>query len=88
MRALLLLMLFAAAGAQGASEDRMIAAGVGVGSLSFSADGSMIAATCEDHLLRCLLESTPIYDVELERFLTGARFALLERAANDPGSSP
>jgi len=33
---------------------------------------------CEDQLLRGLLETTPVCDVELERFLTGLRFALLE----------
>ena len=35
-----------------------------------------------------LLESTPVCDIELERFLTAARFILLEAAtaASDPGA--
>jgi tetratricopeptide (TPR) repeat protein/2-polyprenyl-3-methyl-5-hydroxy-6-metoxy-1,4-benzoquinol methylase len=32
---------------------------------------------CDDELLRCLLKSTFICDIELERFLTATRFALL-----------
>jgi hypothetical protein len=34
-----------------------------------------------DRLLRALLQSAPVQDIELERLLTSARFALLERAA-------
>jgi Flp pilus assembly protein TadD/SAM-dependent methyltransferase len=44
-------------------------------------------AVCGDQLLQCLLQSTPICDLELERFLTAARFALLRRAAADTGAS-
>jgi Tfp pilus assembly protein PilF/SAM-dependent methyltransferase len=47
----------------------------------FGASGP--AAVGDDDLLRCLLESTPVWDIPLERFLTAARFALLERAATD-----
>jgi tetratricopeptide (TPR) repeat protein/SAM-dependent methyltransferase len=41
----------------------------------------------EDQLLIGLLESTPVCDIELERFLTTARFVLLDAAiaASDPG---
>src|SRR5712692_4765728 len=45
----------------------------------FGASG--LAAASADELLLCLLESTPIWDVELERFLTAARLVLLRRAA-------
>jgi len=41
-----------------------------------------LAAVSNDQMLRCLLESTPIWDVEMERFLTAARYALLRRAAD------
>jgi SAM-dependent methyltransferase len=34
-------------------------------------------------LLACLLESTPVCDVDLERFFTALRFALLEMASDD-----
>lgn len=47
----------------------------------FGASG--LAAAGDDELLRCLVESTPVWDIPLERFLTAARFALLERAATD-----
>jgi tetratricopeptide (TPR) repeat protein/SAM-dependent methyltransferase len=47
----------------------------------FGASGP--AAVGDDDLLRCLLESTPVWDIPLERFLTAARFALLERAETD-----
>ena len=39
-----------------------------------------LAAICRHRLLRCLMESAAIGDVELERLLTGLRFALLELA--------
>ncbi len=39
-----------------------------------------LAVVCENELLRCLLESTPVCDLELERFLSDARFAMLEVA--------
>jgi Tfp pilus assembly protein PilF/SAM-dependent methyltransferase len=48
---------------------------------------SGLAAACEDQLLRCLLESTPIWDIEMERFLTAARFALLQHAAAETASA-
>ncbi len=38
------------------------------------------AAIVDDRLLRCLLESTPLLDIPLERFLTGVRSAVLEIA--------
>jgi tetratricopeptide (TPR) repeat protein/2-polyprenyl-3-methyl-5-hydroxy-6-metoxy-1,4-benzoquinol methylase len=38
------------------------------------------AAIAEHKLLRCLLESAPICDIELERFLTAARRAMLASA--------
>jgi len=40
-----------------------------------------LASVSADPLLRCLLENTPSCDVELERFLTMARFAMLDSAA-------
>jgi tetratricopeptide (TPR) repeat protein/2-polyprenyl-3-methyl-5-hydroxy-6-metoxy-1,4-benzoquinol methylase len=48
---------------------------------------SGLAAAAGDPVLRCLLESAPIPDIDLERFLTGARSALLEiaGAAGDIG---
>lgn len=39
------------------------------------------AALAGDTLLTALLNSTPIYDIEMERFLTMARHAMLEAAA-------
>src|SRR6266851_7888731 len=48
---------------------------------------SGFATVYGDQLLQCLLQSTPICDLELERFLTAARFALLRRAAADTGAS-
>jgi tetratricopeptide (TPR) repeat protein/2-polyprenyl-3-methyl-5-hydroxy-6-metoxy-1,4-benzoquinol methylase len=41
---------------------------------------------CKDHLFRCLLESTFICDMELERFLTATRFTLLEMASAESNS--
>jgi 2-polyprenyl-3-methyl-5-hydroxy-6-metoxy-1,4-benzoquinol methylase len=38
------------------------------------------ASIAGDALLRALLESAPVQDIEIERFLTNARSALLERA--------
>jgi len=46
-----------------------------------------LAAVSRDRLLRALLESAPVQDVELERLLTSARFALLEQAAGSEASS-
>src|SRR5215831_1907182 len=42
---------------------------------------SEFAEVCNDQLFRCLLESTPVCDIELERFLTALRFTLLEAAS-------
>ena len=42
-----------------------------------------LAELSQNQLLRSLLECAPIGNIELERFLTAARFALLERAAGD-----
>ena len=44
------------------------------------------AEVCNDQLFRCLLESTFICDIELERFLTATRFTLLG-TASDPVNS-
>jgi SAM-dependent methyltransferase len=51
----------------------------------WGADG--LAAVARDRLLRALLESAPVQDVELGRFLTSARFALLEQAVGSAASS-
>jgi hypothetical protein len=40
---------------------------------------SEFAEVCDDQLLRCLLESTPVCDIE--RFLTAVRFTMLEAAS-------
>ena len=40
-----------------------------------------LAEICGDRLLRCLLEATTIFDIELERFLTAARQTMLETAS-------
>jgi tetratricopeptide (TPR) repeat protein/SAM-dependent methyltransferase len=40
-----------------------------------------LAAVVDDRLLACLLGSAPVADIEFERFLTNARFALLQIAA-------
>ena len=40
-----------------------------------------LAAAADDPLLRALLNSTPVCDIELERFLTMCRWALLNTAA-------
>src|SRR6516164_6376962 len=42
---------------------------------------SEFAEVCDDLLFRGLLESTPVCDIELERFLTAVRFTLLEAAS-------
>lgn len=52
MRVLLCLAICAVAGAQALPGDRVIPTGFVVGSLSFSGDGSLIAATCADGKLR------------------------------------
>jgi SAM-dependent methyltransferase len=43
--------------------------------------GAPIAALSQDRILGCLLESSPITDVGLERLLTNVRLALLTRVA-------
>ena len=40
-----------------------------------------LAEICGDRLLCCLLEATTVFDIELERFLTAARQAMLEMAS-------
>src|SRR6516225_4596812 len=42
---------------------------------------SEFAEVCNDQLFRGLLESTPVCDIERERFLTALRFTLLEAAS-------
>jgi tetratricopeptide (TPR) repeat protein/SAM-dependent methyltransferase len=42
---------------------------------------SEFAEVCDDQLFRCLLESTPVCDIELERFLTAVRCTMLEAAS-------
>jgi tetratricopeptide (TPR) repeat protein/2-polyprenyl-3-methyl-5-hydroxy-6-metoxy-1,4-benzoquinol methylase len=42
---------------------------------------SEFAEVCDDQLFRCLLEATPVCDIELERFLTAVRFTMLEAAS-------
>jgi 2-polyprenyl-3-methyl-5-hydroxy-6-metoxy-1,4-benzoquinol methylase/tetratricopeptide (TPR) repeat protein len=39
-----------------------------------------LAEVCRDRLLRCLLEETNVFDIELERFLTATRQMMLEAA--------
>jgi tetratricopeptide (TPR) repeat protein/2-polyprenyl-3-methyl-5-hydroxy-6-metoxy-1,4-benzoquinol methylase len=46
----------------------------------FGADG--LAAVAADRLLRALLEAVPVTTIEFERFLTCARYALLETASS------
>jgi tetratricopeptide (TPR) repeat protein len=48
---------------------------------------SGLAAISGNRLLRCLMDSAGIADVELERWLTAVRFALLEIAAATDGSA-
>ncbi|MEO6431172.1 MAG: class I SAM-dependent methyltransferase, partial [Nitrosospira sp.] len=49
-----------------------------------SADGlSGFASVCSDLLLQSLLETTPACDMELERFLTMARYAMLHAAIHE-----
>ena len=47
-----------------------------------------LGALEEDHLLHALLEATPVSTIEFERFLTGARHALLETASGKLGPDP
>ncbi|MEA2902857.1 MAG: hypothetical protein QOI12_244 [Alphaproteobacteria bacterium] len=50
--------------------------------------GSERAAICGDPLLRALLESAPVCDLELERFLTHVRRALLRDALSSATAAP
>ena len=45
-----------------------------------------LAAIADDELLRVLLENVPVYDVELERCLTGIRAILLDAAGEGPAT--
>ena len=47
---------------------------------------SEFAQLCDDQLFRCLLESTPVCDIELERFLTAVRFTMLKAPSAGPDS--
>jgi tetratricopeptide (TPR) repeat protein/SAM-dependent methyltransferase len=49
---------------------------------------SGLAAVAKDQVLRCLLQTGPNCDIELEQFLTAARHALLEAAAADVSIPP
>lgn len=44
-----------------------------------------LAVVAQDELLTAALQSTPVTDIELERFLAGLRFALLAAARQDDG---
>ena len=44
------------------------------------------AEICDDRLLCCLLKSTVIFDLELERFLTAVRWTILAAAVDSGGS--
>jgi 2-polyprenyl-3-methyl-5-hydroxy-6-metoxy-1,4-benzoquinol methylase len=46
-----------------------------------------LSAICRHHLLRCLLVSTPVCGVALERFLTALRFALLSAGSATASSA-
>ena len=46
-----------------------------------------LAAIADDELLRVLLETVPVCDVELERCLTGLRSVLLDAARESPASA-
>jgi Tfp pilus assembly protein PilF/SAM-dependent methyltransferase len=50
-------------------------------------DADERAAVSGDRLLRALLESAPVCDIALERFLTSARSAVLDMAASSTASS-
>src|SRR4029079_16210186 len=47
---------------------------------------SRLAAIADDELLRVLLETVPVYDIELERCLTGLRAILLDASAEGPAT--
>src|SRR5262249_2751578 len=48
---------------------------------------SSTEAVGQDELLQCLLESTPVWDLALERFLTAVRCTVLERAMAEDSST-
>ena len=50
-------------------------------------DDGALAALAGNRLLLALLGAVPVKSIRLERFLTGARHALLEAAAADPGAT-
>ena len=52
----------------------------------FGPDG--LAAVADDRILRSLLDTTTIADLDFERFLTSARFAMLQIASAADASSP
>jgi tetratricopeptide (TPR) repeat protein/2-polyprenyl-3-methyl-5-hydroxy-6-metoxy-1,4-benzoquinol methylase len=52
----------------------------------FGADG--LTALAADPLLHALLEAAPVSTIEFERFLTGARHALLETATSEQAPDP
>ena len=52
----------------------------------FGAHG--LAALAADTLLRAVLETAPVTTIEIERFLTCARHALLETASSDQAADP
>ena len=52
----------------------------------FGADG--LAALAADSLLHALLEAAPVGSIEFERFLTCARYALLETASSNQTPAP
>jgi SAM-dependent methyltransferase len=47
-----------------------------------------LAAVAGDRILRSLMENATIADLDFERFLTGARFALLQMVSTGDGSAP
>src|SRR5262249_59556139 len=47
-----------------------------------------LAEICGDLLLRCLLESTFVFDLELEQFLTAVRRTMLAAAVGDGNLQP
>jgi len=51
-------------------------------------DAAGWAAMADDPMLLCVLTTTPVRDLALERFLTSVRAAVLERAATRPETDP
>jgi WD40 repeat protein len=90
MRALLIFAISAVAGAQSLPGDRIISSDSGVQSLSFSADGGLIAGTCEDGRIRLWDTRTGKLDhaVSFEKDSSGTladRADLLAVAGSDGG---